>query len=162
MTDKKFENIIELVYMGGGFLPANQRANELTENCVKGEILSFLEVTERDLKFHKCYFSLLGYIYDYLPMSFTSKVSKDNFHKFLKHLQGKYKVLFTFKDGTVMVEYESISFGNMSQKRFEEYVKEQLPYIYENVIGAFFEGEMYDNIIATIEEEYEKFLVKLH
>ena len=49
----------------------------------------------------------------------------------------------------------------MSQKRLEEYIRLQLPWIYENVIGAFFEGEMYDGIISTIEEEWEKFLSKL-
>jgi hypothetical protein len=70
-------------------------------------------------------------------------------------------VLFKFKDGTAMVEYESIAFGNMSQKRFEAYIREQLPWIYENVIGAFFEGAIYDGIVETIEKEYEIFLSKL-
>jgi hypothetical protein len=60
-----------------------------------------------------------------------------------------------------MVEYESIAFGRMSQKRFEEYIKEQLPWIYENVIGAFYTGERYDTVIQSIENEYEKFLTKL-
>ena len=63
---------------------------------------------------------------------------------------------------TEMIEYDSISFGKMNQNKFEEFIKNQLPYIYENIIGKFFEGEIYDNIIRTIEEEYKKFFSKLH
>lgn len=161
MTDKSFHRIIELGNVGGGFIPANPNATELLEQSRKGEVLSFLEVTNRDLKFHRCYFSLLGFIYDYLPGTFKNKVSKDNFYLFIKHLKGEYKVLFEFKDGTKMVEYDSIAFGKMSQKTFESYIREQLPFIYTEVIGAFFEGEMYNGIIDTIEEEYQKFLSKL-
>jgi hypothetical protein len=104
---------------------------------------------------------LLKYIYDYLPASFRDKVPADKFYIFLKHLKGQYDVLFTFKDGTRLVEYESIAFGRMSQKRFENYIREQLPWIYENVIGQFYEEEMYKGIIDTIEEEWERFMMRL-
>lgn len=60
-----------------------------------------------------------------------------------------------------LVEYESISFGRMTEARFHEYIKEQLPYLYSNVIGAFFEGERLDDIIFTIEKEYKSFLKKV-
>ena len=49
----------------------------------------------------------------------------------------------------------------MSQETFENYIREQLPWIYENVIGAFYSGQKYDGIIQTIENEFEKFLNKL-
>jgi len=105
--------------------------------------------------------SLLAYIYDYLPNSFKKKVAKDKFYVFLKHLKGNYEVLFEFKDGSKMIEYESISFGRMSQKTFESFVRDQLPFIYENVLGAFFEGDIYDAVVKNIEMEYEKFLAQL-
>ena len=60
-----------------------------------------------------------------------------------------------------LVEYESIAFGKMSQFQFETYVREQLPFIYSNVIGAFYADEKYDEIIADIEETFKKFLAKL-
>jgi len=161
MNDKKFDKLIELTYMGGGFIPANENATELTEMLVKGQILTFIEVTERDLKFHRCYMSLLGFIYGYLPEKFKKSVPKSSFYQWLKHLQGKYKVLYSFNDGTQMVEYESIAFGNMSNERFKSYVREQLPFIYTELIGKFFTDKIYDNIIDTIEEEYKKFFSKL-
>lgn len=161
MIDKDYHNIQEWAVMGGGLIPVSSNAIELLEQSRKSEVLSFIEVTNRDVKFHRCYFSLLGYIYDYLPSSFKRKVKKEKFYIFIKHLKGEYEVLFEFQDGTKMVEYESIAFGRMSQKTFENYIREQLPYIYENVLGKFFEGEIYDGIIETIEEEYKKFLAKL-
>lgn len=161
MTDSDYQKLIELSNVGGGFVPVNERATELLEQSHRGEVLSFLEATNRDIKFHRCYFSLLNYIYGYLPPAFKKKVPEEKFYIFLKHLKGQYSVLFEFSDGTRLVEYESIAFGRMSQKTFENYIREQLPWIYQNVIGKFFEGDIYDGIIQTIEEEYEKFLSKL-
>ena len=161
MKDKDYYNLVEVVNVGGGFLPHNYNAIELHEQSAKGEILTFKEVTWRDLKFHRCYFSLLNFIYEYMPTKFRDKVPENKFYQWLKHLKGEYEVIFEFKDGTKMVEYESISFGNMSQVRFKAFIREQLPYIYENVLGAYFEGEMLNGIIATIEEQYQKFLAKL-
>jgi hypothetical protein len=161
MKDTDYRKVVELVWVGGGFLPANEKAIELAEQCRNGEIISFLEITNRDINFHRAYMSLLAFIYGYLPPQFKSVVPKDKFYQFLKHLKGNYKVLFSFKDGTKLVEYDSIAFGAMSERTFREYVKEQLPWIYSNIIGEFFSGEIYDSIISTIETEYEKFFAKL-
>jgi hypothetical protein len=161
MKDKDFNKLTEWLNVGGGLTPHNYNAIELLEQSARGEILMFKEMTERDLKFHDCYFSLLRYIYRYMPPKFREIVEEKNFYKWLKHLKGEYDIIFKFKDGTTLVEYESLAFGNMSQKRFEEYIREQLPWIYENVIGKYFEGDIYNGIVETIEEEYKKFLSKL-
>ena len=161
MTQGDYKKLLEFTYVGGGFIPYNEAAKEYTEQCVKGEVVSYKEATQRDISFHRCYFSLLNYIWKYLPKSFKNKIPESDFYKWLKHLKGEYEIKYTFKDGTKMVEYTSISFGRMSQKEFKDYVKNQLPYIYENVIGAFFEGDIYDGIIENIENEYERFMVKL-
>jgi hypothetical protein len=161
MKDTQFNQLIELSYQGGGFIPANENAEHLAENCGRGEVISFIEVTNRDLKFHKAYMGFISYIWGYLPKSFKNAVPKKNFYLFLKHLKGQYDVLYSFKDGTKLVQYESISFGNMSQKRFEDYVREQLPWIYENIIHQFFQDENYNSIIETIEEDWKKFLSKV-
>jgi len=161
MTDKDYTKRMDFAYMGGGLIPISPNAIELLEQSDNAEVLSFLEMTNRDISFHRCYFSLLGFIYDYLPNQFKNKIPKDNFYLFIKHLKKQYKVLYVFADGSQQIEYDSISFGKMSQKTFENYIREQLPWIYENVIGKYFEGDIYNGIIDTIEEEYKKFLSKL-
>ena len=161
MKDTDFHKLIELSWVGGGFVPANENAEELTSGLKRGEVITFEEVTARDLKLHNGYFALLRFIWQYLPKTFQAKIPEKRFYQFLKHLKGKYEILYKFQDGTQMVEYESIAFGNMSNQRFKAYIKEQLPFIYEEVIGKFFEGDVYDGIVQTIEDEFEKLLAKL-
>ncbi len=161
MKDSQLSRTIDLKWAGGGFLPANQAADDLANQLRNNEVVSFLEVTKRDLSFHRNYMALLGYIWDYLPPKFRMAVPKDRFYQWLKHLKGQYDVVYTFKDGTSLIEYQSIAFGNMSEKRFHEYVKNQLPWIYEDVIGAFYSGEIKNTIIENIEIDFEKFMNRL-
>ena len=104
---------------------------------------------------------LLAFIYGYMPKVFKDSVPKDRFYQWLKHFKKEYKVEFTFKDGSQLIEYTSIAFGRMSENEFHTYIKEQLPFIYSDVIGAYFEGEIYKSIVETIEKEFEKFFNKL-
>ena len=162
MNTKDHNKLIELAYTGGHlFSPVNQNAFDLCNMSGIGETILFDVKTPRDYKFHQCYFVLIGFIWGYMPDKFKSQVPKQYFHKWLQTLRGDYKVVFSFQDGKELIEYNSISFGRMSQQKFEDYIREQLPYIYENVIGAFYEGEIYDGILGTIEEEFKKFLSKL-
>ena len=161
MTDKDYTKRMDFAYMGDGLIPISPNAIELLEQSDNGEVLSFLEMTNRDVKFHRCYFSLLSYIYDYLPKQFKVKIQKESFYLFIKHLKKQYKVLYTFADGSQQIEYDSISFGRMSQKSFENYIRDHLPFIYTEIIGAYFEGEIYNGIIDTIETEFKIFLSKL-
>ena len=161
MTDKDFHKRMDFANMGGGMIPVSPNAIELMEQSDRGEVLSFLEITNRDLKFHRCYFALLKFIYGYMPPVYKKKVTEDKFYIWLKHLKKEYTIVFTFADGTSLVEYESIAFGKMSQKTFEDYIREQLPFIYTDVLGKYFEGDILNGIIDTIEEEFKKFLSKL-
>ena len=162
MKKSDYDKLIELSYTGGHlFRPVNDNAFDLCDTLGIGEMVTFETKSARDMKFHQCYFVLINFIYDYLPEKFHNEVQKKHFYKWLQTLKEDYEVIFTFKNGKQLIEYNSISFGNMSQERFEQYVKEQLPWIYENVIGAFYSGAKYDAILQTIEQEFEKFLSKL-
>ncbi len=161
MKDKDYTKLIDLAYVGGGFIPANERAEEMVEQLKKGEVLTFQEVTARDLRFHRNYMALLGYIWEYMPKKFKAEVPKPIFYNWLKHLKGSYEIKFTFADGTQLVEYESIAFGQMSEHRFRDYVREQLPFIYENVIGKVYKDFKYDSVIENIEKDFERFFAKL-
>jgi len=161
MNNSEYNKIIELSYRGGGFLPENDAAFELAQNCSIGEVIPFHEVSKRDISFHRCYFALLSYIYGLMPQKFQKTIPRNKFYYFLKHLKGEYNVIFEFKDGTKLLEYDSIAFGRMSQVTFESYVKEQLPFIYSNVIGKYYKDEQYELLIASIETEFSKFLDNL-
>lgn len=161
MTDTGYMKLHELVKDGVGWLPVNQNAQELMEQSSPGEIMTFKEVTGRDIKMLRCYFSLLNYIWEYMPDHFKIKVPCDKFYLWLKHLRKDYDVVFEFEDGTRLVEYTSISFSKMSEFEFRAFIKNQMPFIYEKVIGMMYDGDVYDGIVDTIEADYESFFAKL-
>lgn len=198
MKQNEYLKLCEFVFTGGGFLPNNSNAIDLTDQLAQGELVMFLEMTKRDVSFHRCYFALLSFIWSLMPENFKKQIKKDSFYFFLKHLQRHYTLVYSFKDEEKkqeiydklkiykkqnksfkrvtkknieviselfgrfdMVEYSSISFSRMSQIDFETYIKNQLPFIYTNLIGLFFKDENYDLIISKIETEFERFLSRL-
>ena len=162
MKKSDYDKLVQFVNVGGGVTPVNENATELLEQSTRGEIFTFKNITERDIKFHNCYFALLRFIHGYMPKSFRDKIPERKFYYWLKHLKGQYEVIFTFKDGSTMVEYDSLAFGNMSQQRFEDYIRNQLPWIYSDVLNPVYPDEdIFKGIVETIEEEFKKFLSKL-
>ncbi len=161
MKDQDYTELPQFVKVYPNMTPVNRQAYDLLDLKGEGEIFYMKEVATRDLSFHRAYFLLINYIYDYLPKKFKNQVEREKFYKWLKHLKGEYKVLFEFKDGTKFIEYDSISFGRMDQTQFENYVREQLPFIYENVIYKMFDKDKYEMVIENIEDEFKKFLSKI-
>lgn len=161
MKTIEFDKLPQFAVTFPNITPVNLEAYKIVESKGEGEILYLQEVSGRDIKFHRAYFGLVNYIHSYLPKPFQMKIPKDKFYRWLKHLQGDYDVIFEFKDGTKFVEYKSISFGRMNQRQFEEYVREQMPFIYENVIRVLYPDDRADAVIDNIESEFEKFLSKL-
>ena len=161
MKTEDYNNLIQFTKVYPHFVPVNEPARNLLQDIEDGEIVYLKQAKQRDLKLHRCYMLLLSYIHSYLPKTFQNAVPKNKFYQFLKQLKSEYKVIFAFKDGSKMIEYESISFSKMDEQKFRSYIKEQLPFIYSDVIGAYYSGTKYNSIIENIEEEFEKFFTKL-
>lgn len=163
MTDKDYLRLSEWQNEGtGALLPFNDIAQDLADTAKAGEILYMLEVTDRSIAFHRCYFSLLGFIYDQLPSRFHKKLARKYFYRYLQHLKGHFDIIAQFGD-IVLVEYESISFTAKSEHQFRDYIRNLLPWIYSDVIGKYYKigGWRYNRKIEAIEYEYMKFLSKL-
>lgn len=190
MKDTELQKLLQFKNTGGALLPVNDKADDYMLMCRNSEVVYLKDATKRDIGMHRCYMALLGFVYDYLPANFKKRIPKPNFYNFIKHIQGKYEVQYSFADEekisdmlddllevglsaeqasfiaakygkTDMIEYESIAFGNMSQKRFKEYISEQMPVIYENILGRFFEGDVLAGIVETIENDFDNLMKKL-
>ena len=159
-TNIYIENM-QFVQMGGLLKPANEKAVEFIDAVGHGEVVVLKDIGGRDISFHRAFFGMLSYIHECLPNGFRSQVPKQRFYEWLKMYKGDYEVLFTFKDGTEQIKLDSIAFGNMSQIRFEEYIKEQLAFIYEDVIRPLYDEDTSKKIIVGIENEWEGFLRQL-
>lgn len=163
MRDRDYDRLSEWTNEGtGALLPFNDISHDLADTTRKGEIITMLEVSDRDLQFHRCYMSLINYIYDLMPNRFKRKLRKKYFYRYLKHLKGQFDIIAQVGD-IVLVEYESISFSKMSEYAFRDYIREQLPWIYSDVIGKYYKvgGWRYNRKIESIEEKYMFFMSKL-
>lgn len=161
MTPEDFQKLIQFVRIGNDLTPIANHI-ELINELEEGEVTYMKRFNSRDLKMHRAYFAFLKEIYMYLPNSFRSNIPIKKFHKFLQTLKGDYDVLFQFKDGRQLLEYHSISFGRMDEHKFRTYVKEQIPFIYDNLIMAYYEEVQARDIINNIEKEFEKYLTRLY
>jgi len=161
MKDTDYAELLEFIPANGCLIPSNSNAIDLMSISKNREKITFKNISHRDEKFHKCYFSLLNYIWLMMPPHFRAKIPCKEFYKFLKMMQGEYDEVFTFKDGKKMIEYRSISFGKMNQQQFKEYVANQLPVIYEDLIMQIYKADQATLVIESIEDEYKKFLSKI-
>lgn len=103
---------------------------------------------------------LLAEVWGYMPKIFRDKIPKDKFYIWLKMYQGSYSVIYEFKNGEKMTEVESLSFGRMNNQAFKDYVKTQLPVMYE-VLLIGLDSDLANSAIDTIEENFEKYFSKL-
>lgn len=162
MTDKDYKQLLSFKNMqGSALIPANDNALDLMNNLKNSELVAFTNVTPRDIKLHRCYFAFLNEVYGYLPIKLKKAIKKCNFHNFIKHLKGDYDILYEFNDGTKLVEYHSISFGRMNNTRFKEFVKDQIPFIYEMLLTAL-GSDLANAAIETLEEDFENMFDKLN
>lgn len=163
MKTEEYNKLAQFGKAHGMLIPLNEPAHNLMDLKQEGDVFHLKDVSARDLSFHRCYFSLLNYIYSYMPKVFKEAIPEAIFSDFLKYLNKNYDVVFKFNDGKEFIRLHSISFGRMSQDRFEEYIRNQLPTIYEELIRPVYsDDEKYNAVIENIEEEFKKFLSKLN
>jgi hypothetical protein len=160
MTTETYTDLLQFEHQQGLLKPLNAKAVDFICGLKHKEIVYLEDKGKRDLKFHRAYFSLLSYIYSWMPKEFKFRIPESIFYIYLKDLNNEYQAFQSLDDKPLKIYY-SISFGKMSQKTFEAYVKNQLPFIYDNLIHVLFDVEKAEMIIENIENEFEKFLSKL-
>ena len=157
MKDTDFHELVELRKVDNGFVPVNDNALELLY-ASKPYTPIFVKVcTNRDLSMHRQFFLLLTFIYVRLPKHFKSAVPQDDFYNALKAMMGMAKVLYEFKEMPPLVKYESISFGNMSQQRFETFVRGVLDTVYSYLLPKL----GCEHLIDEIENGFKSFIRKV-
>ena len=156
-TDQFLELKSFKVHKGQALVPNQIETAEWLEQLTNDSQIYFKHVEARDLGMHKGYFKILSFIYDRLPLRFRKTVLKAHFYKFVKMLSNEYKVVFEFKDGRQMIEYDSISFAKMNQAKFVVYFNTQLSVIYEELLIPL----ECDYLMDEVNEEFKKLLSKL-
>jgi hypothetical protein len=160
---KDTDQILSYIFDGDYFIPANQEAIKNSQELMPGQYIYHKDVSTRDAIFHAGYFKFLSFCYSKMPVTFKKQCPNSKFYLFLKIYTGKYQVsnINVFGQNYPIVEYDSISFKNMTEEKFERFVKDQIPDIYK-LINESYDEYSYEKIIQEIELEYVRFLSKLY
>lgn len=121
-----------------------------------GKEITLKEINMRDAKFHKCYFSWCGWLWEQMPLRFKQRYAKENMYKVLKLCAGQYNRNFTFKD-IYVVEFESISFKRMKESDFRTYVIEQITAFYTEILVPL----KMEHLQEEMEEQFKNFFNQL-
>ena len=146
---------IKLTKTLNGFVPSDAETNEWFEKLTMGQVVHADFKKMRNYKFHKKFFTLLAFSYQYwLPGEIDSKwgVPEKNPEQFRKNvtiLAGYYTMVINI-DGSVSPKAKSISFANMEQEEFDK--------LYNAVLTVLMKKILVDMSIEEVEDLTDKFL----
>ena len=157
MKDTDFTKLLHCKIVNGVIYPTNNKAIDycyLNEN----QDVYLVPKAPRDLAFHGCYFLFCSWVWEQLPTKFKLErcPNRQDMYKYLKLIQGDFKVSMKYKDLDVL-EFNSISFGKMSNDDFKAYVNVQIAALYDNVLLPLELGHLQEEA----EEEFKGLFSKL-
>ena len=131
-----------------GLVPMGDDDYEEKKKLKLGQTYSVEIKVARNLDFHRKYFALIAYAWEFLNEQETAKFkSKDNFRKYLEMAAGHSDVIYHPRLQEFVEVPKSISFGSMDNTAFSE--------LYERVKDVIF------SIIGdrVTREEFERLLI---
>jgi len=147
--------VLSVAKRGTGLFPTDLESEEIIKALTSEDNYNIALNADRNLKMHRAYFSLLHFVWENLPEKLQRKCPKKHFYKLLKKLQGRFEVI-QISPETELVEYESVAFDKMGQKRFHEVFKEDVEFIISDILPAFH----MEDFIPILVTEYERTLLK--
>ena len=146
MKHSGYKNLIQVIAKDGVLLPGNDEAQKIIHLNNNKEI--FLKPqTPRDLMLHKCYHVFCSWLWQKMPLIFkTSRCpNKNDMYKYLKVISGQYEVGMIYK-GKTFYNFESISFGRMSNEKFKLYLEDQMMLIYSEMLVPLKMEELFEEM----------------
>jgi hypothetical protein len=131
---------------------ATEHDQELLRKVKIGNPIRMSFIRVRNYEFHKKYFALLNFAYDYWEPPYN-EVGEKNFDRFRKDiiiLAGFYERSVRI-NGETRVEAKSISFSSMSEDEFEILYEKTIDVII-NYVCTQFTGQMLRDTVAMTEE----------
>lgn len=136
----------------GALIPAGDEDKELLAKIKQGEVVELKLKRMRNYLFHKKFFAMLNFAFDYFePSGSFNKwgvVPEKNFDQFRNDvivLAGFHKAIYRL-DGETTLEAKSISFGSMSADEFEKLYSACVDVILKHVCTQY-DGQMLDDVV---------------
>ena len=131
-----------------GLVPLDDDGYEEKKKLKLGQTYSVEIKVARNVDFHRKYFALIAYAWEFLDEQETATFrSKDNFRKYLEMAAGHCDIIYHPRLQEFVEIPKSISFGSMDNTAFSE--------LYERVKDAVF--SIIGNRVS--EQEFERLLI---
>ena len=135
-----------LVKHNNSLVPYTDEDSKAIYNLKEGELIAFSIDKARNVQYHRKYFALLNKVLHHLPEELSEKYNTTE--KLLLEIKlqlGYYDVHVTLGEREVVVVKQSISFKQMTQKRFERFVNDSkqiiLKYFLKDIDEKTFDNE---------------------
>jgi hypothetical protein len=140
-----------LIKMNGALHPASDNDREILKKFKTGEPVRVKVTRVRNYEFHKKYFALLNFAYDYWePENECAEKNFDRFRKDVIILAGFHDA-YVRLDGSTRIEPKSISFASMGEDDFEELYTKTIDVIVKYVLNNY-TGDMLRSVLEQAEE----------
>jgi len=119
-----------LVKSNNHYLPADEEDHKKSSKIGSGEIIEVTCTNQRNIKFHRKYWSLINTTLHNLPETAEKELmskhqfritSKEDLHFYVKIKNGYVEKRFIGKDGNIGWVPTSISFSSMDEDKFNEF-----------------------------------------
>lgn len=143
---------IFLIKMNGALYPASENDQELLKKIKAGEPVRVKLTRVRNYEFHKKYFALLNFAYDYWEPE--NDCAEKNFERFRKDciILAGFHDAHVRLDGSTRIEPKSISFASMSSEdEFEELYTKTIDVIVKYVLKNY-TGDMLRSVMEQVED----------
>lgn len=129
------------IKQGSSLVPANDECQERMKRVKQGAMVLCEVVQPRNIAFHKKFFALLNFAFEYFEPQgeeYKGQAPEKNFDRFRKDvliLAGYYTVVSNIKNET-RVEAKSISFGSMDEQEFQELYQACFRVLWSKVLSS--------------------------
>ncbi|MCQ9124339.1 DUF1367 family protein [Rodentibacter heylii] len=138
---------------GGVFSPANETEAEALQKFRNGEQYEIEIKQARNPQFHRKVFAFFNFCFEHWAADktawqyFDERKQFDTFRKNLTVLAGYKEVTYTL-DGSLRVEAQSLSYGNMEQGEFEQCYSALINVALKHVFGNTIDENVINQLYA--------------
>lgn len=130
-----------------GLVPVGDDDYEEKRKLKLGETYSVEIKVARNLDFHRKYFALISYAYEFLNEAETAKFkTKENFRKYLELLAGHCEVIYHPRFNEFVEIPKSIAFAKMDNAEFDDLYKRVKDAVF-SLIGDRVSEEQFERLL---------------
>ena len=141
------------IKMNGALHPASDSDREILKKFKTGETVRVKVTRVRNYQFHRKWWALVSFAFDYWNPEEENMVGEKNLERFRKDIiiLSGFHDSYIRLDGSTRIEPKSISFASMSEDEFEDLYGKSIDVIVKYVLKHY-TGDMLRSVMEQVED----------